>query len=151
MENKEENQVPVEQPANPVEIQISEPINVPEEKSVSDIVTPAEEKPKKKSFFGMLEFQQFNRSPSSSFHLEEPPLWLVHIACACVQLAFGLGTVVGKSALEAMPALIFAFYRELFAGIILFVLCVRFTRLSPIPSCVSAILFLKERTGSDSW
>ena len=61
-ENKEENQVPVEQPANPVEIQISEPINVPEEKSVSDIVTPAEEKPKKKSFFGMLEFQQFNRS-----------------------------------------------------------------------------------------
>ena len=85
-ENKEENQVPVEQPANPVEIQISEPINVPEEKSVSDIVTPAEEKPKKKSFFGMSEFHPFNRSPSSPFHLEEPPLWLVHIACACVQL-----------------------------------------------------------------
>ncbi|KAK8802014.1 hypothetical protein WA158_006409 [Blastocystis sp. Blastoise] len=52
-----------------------------------------------------------------------PPLWLVHVACACVQLAFGLGTVVGKSALAAMPALIFAFYRELFAGIILMAIC----------------------------
>lgn len=56
--------------------------------------------------------------------IEIPPKWLVHIAAITVHVLFGIGNCVGKEALKSMPAIIFAFYRELFAGVILLLITV---------------------------
>ena len=57
---------------------------------------------------------------------ERPPaLWFVHATAILVQIIFGIGNCIGKEALNSMPPIIFAFYRELFAGLILLSICVR--------------------------
>lgn len=58
------------------------------------------------------------------FSVETPPKWVVHICAITVQVIFGIGNCIGKEALKSMPPLIFAFYREFFAGIILIAICV---------------------------
>lgn len=49
----------------------------------------------------------------------------MHIAAITVHILFGIGNCVGKEALKSMPAIIFAFYRELFAGLVLLAITVR--------------------------
>ena len=56
--------------------------------------------------------------------LDQPSLWFVHAMAISVQVIFGIGNCIGKEALNSMPAIIFAFYRELFAGLILLAVCV---------------------------
>lgn len=53
-----------------------------------------------------------------------PSLWFVHATAIFVQILFGVGNCIGKEALNSMPPIIFAFYRELFAGLILLSICV---------------------------
>lgn len=53
-----------------------------------------------------------------------PALWFVHATAIFVQILFGIGNCIGKEALNSMPPIIFAFYRELFAGLILLSICV---------------------------
>ena len=60
----------------------------------------------------------------SGGQVETPALWLVHLTAVTVQIIFGIGSCIGKEGLKNMPALIFAFYRELFASLILIVICV---------------------------
>lgn len=55
---------------------------------------------------------------------ESPPLWLAHLTAISVHIIFGIGNCIGKEALKSMPPIIFAFYRELFAGLILLAICV---------------------------
>lgn len=50
---------------------------------------------------------------------------MVHCCAIFVQILFGIGNCIGKEALKSMPPIIFAFYREFFAGIILISICVR--------------------------
>ena len=58
------------------------------------------------------------------WYIENPALWFVHLTAVTVQIIFGIGSCIGKEGLKNMPALIFAFYRELFASLILIVICV---------------------------
>lgn len=60
----------------------------------------------------------------SLFSVETSPKWVVHLCAIMVQVIFGIGNCIGKEALKSMPPLIFAFYREFFAGIILIAICV---------------------------
>ena len=64
-------------------------------------------------------------SSSLSFSVETQPKWIVHFCAIMVQVIFGIGNCIGKEALKSMPPIIFAFYREFFAGIILISICVR--------------------------
>lgn len=57
--------------------------------------------------------------------VEDPSKWFVHCTAIFVQILFGIGNCIGKVALISIPPLIFAFYREFFAGIILLCICVR--------------------------
>ncbi|KAK8825414.1 hypothetical protein WA538_003110 [Blastocystis sp. DL] len=56
-------------------------------------------------------------------HSKTPPLWVAHLTAISVHIIFGIGNCIGKEALKSMPPIIFAFYRELFAGLILLVVC----------------------------
>lgn len=58
-----------------------------------------------------------------------PAIWAVHATAIFVQILFGIGNCIGKEALNSMPPIIFAFYRELFAGLILLSICVIFLEL----------------------
>lgn len=59
-----------------------------------------------------------------SLSVEGPAFWFVHSTAILVQVLFGIGSCIGKEALNKMPSLIFAFYRELFSGLILLAVCV---------------------------
>lgn len=61
-----------------------------------------------------------------------PSLWFVHATAIFVQILFGVGNCIGKEALNSMPPIIFAFYRELFAGLILLSICVNDIRFFPL-------------------
>ena len=69
------------------------------------------------------------------YALGDPPKWIVHAAAIFVQILFGIGNCIGKVALISIPPLIFAFYREFFAGIILLLVCVRTTKYSIFILC----------------
>ena len=70
--------------------------------------------------------EEMKKSTNSTSFLkvENPALWFVHLTAVTVQIIFGIGSCIGKEGLKNMPALIFAFYRELFASLILIVICV---------------------------
>lgn len=74
-----------------------------------------------------------------------PSLWFVHATAIFVQILFGVGNCIGKEALNSMPPIIFAFYRELFAGLILLSICVNDIRFfSPCSSSHEANLFTRK-------
>ena len=74
-----------------------------------------------------------------------PSLWFVHATAIFVQILFGVGNCIGKEALNSMPPIIFAFYRELFAGLILLSICVNDIRFFfPCSSSHEANLFTRK-------
>ena len=78
---------------------------------MSDITTNQEEKKE-------------SNNNSRGEQVANPAVWFVHLTAVTVQIIFGIGSCIGKEGLKNMPALIFAFYRELFASLILLVICV---------------------------
>ena len=74
-----------------------------------------------------------------------PSLWFVHATAIFVQILFGVGNCIGKEALNSRPPIIFAFYRELFAGLILLSICVNDIRFFfPCSSSHEANLFTRK-------
>lgn len=62
--------------------------------------------------------------PTNKYVREDPSKWFVHLVAISVQILFGIGNCIGKVALISIPPLIFAFYREFFAGLLLLLICV---------------------------
>jgi len=64
---------------------------------------------------------------------EQQILVLVNVALVCAQVGFGGFNVVGKYALDYIHPIIFAFYREVISGPLLFIIATIVERVKPAP------------------